>query len=342
VEGGAGGPGAEPERRPGAEPAAETADHSTADQRRIDSIPAWIDAVGAARAASRTPFAAAAKQWTSALKDPVRGKGARASMAAFETDLAALRTGSLERGLRQQEQRARDACAGRADDILREVDARRSEWAKAWSDGRGSPAASAAAIRAMRALEDIDAAAKAAGDASAGRSLGAWGGFAATAEGWRVHPKALRAKAVLVAEALATRDDAALAPAIDALERDLPLAQLAGALTRSLGAWLPTRGGMGPRLAAASGGPGADAWLGARRPELMMISRMAIEESRAGARRDSRLEDELRAASTELARRILAEVDPASARLRQLQDAERSALARGAGAGPGPGHARPR
>ena len=308
--------------------ALEAVESRGADARRAAAIPAWIDAIGAARAASRAAFAAAARQWLVSLRDPARASGARASMAAFELDLGALLPGSLELRLRRHDPKARDACAGRADDVLRELDARRSAWAQAWADGRGKPEASVAAIRAARAIEAVDAADAATAAATDGRSLGAWGGFAAPAEGWRVHPKALRGRAALVVEALVGRDDAALASALEALERDLPLAMLAGRLANDLSGWLPTRGGTGPRVAAVRDGPGADAWLGTRRPQLMLLSRAAIEEERARARRDARVEAELRALASGLAWEVLRDLSPTAHRLRSLQDAERAAGAR--------------
>lgn len=314
--------------------ALESIEARGADARRAAAIPAWIDAVGAARAPSRAAFAAAARQWLVALRDPVRVVGARASMAAFEADLRALEPGSLELRLRRNEQKSRDACAGRADDVLRELDARRSAWARAWADGRGTPNASAAAIRAARALEAIDAADACARAATDERALGAWGGFAAAAEGWKVHPKALRGRAALVVEALVGHDEAALATAMDALERDLPLAMLAGRLARDLGDWLPTRGGTGPRLAAVRDAPAPDAWLGARRPQLMLLSRAAAEEERARARRDARLEAELRTLASTLAWEVLGELSPPARRLRMLQQAQQSAEARHAKASP--------
>lgn len=298
------------------------------DARRAAAIPGWIDAIGAARAASRAAFATAARQWLVALRDPARAAAARASMAAFEGDLRALDPGSLELRLRRHDPRSRDACAGRADDLLRELDARRSAWAQAWADGRGKPDASTAAIRAARALEAIDAADAAAAAATDERALGAWGGFAASDEGWRIHPKALRGRAALAVEALVGRDDAALAAALEALERDLPLSMLAGRLAHDLGDWLPTRGGIGPRLAAVRDAPASDAWLGARRPQLMLISRAAIEEARARARRDARLEADLRALASGLAWQVLGELSAPARRLRSLQEAEQAAGAR--------------
>lgn len=318
-----------PARREAMDAALEAIEMRGDDARRAAAVPAWIDAIGAARAPSRAAFAAAARQWLITLRDPARAGTARASMAAFESDLRALEPGSLELRLRRQDPRARDACAGRADDLLRESDARRSAWAQSWSDGRGKPDVSIAAIRAARALEAIDAADSAAAAAADERALGAWGGFAASAEGWRVHPRALRGRAALVAEALVARDEPALGTALSALERDLPLAMLAGRLARDLGDWLPTRAGTGPRLAAVRDAPAAEAWLGAHRADLMLLSRAAVEEERARARRDSRLEADLRTLASGLAWHVLEDLSLPAQRLRALQGAEQAAAARG-------------
>ena len=151
------------------------------------------------------------------------------------------------------------------------------------------------------------------------RRLGAWGGFAPRDEGWRIHPKALSARAVLAIEALVARQDEAVERELSHLERDLPLVLLADGLARRLDPWLAGRPGIGPRLVAVRDTPATDAFLGDRRPELMLLSRLLIEEQRARARQDARAAEDLRTLSSGLAAGLLPAVRPTASRLAELR-----------------------
>lgn len=284
------------------------------------AIARWSAGIAAAHAASKRPFDAAAKAWISALRDPARQQATRSAMIALDRELLAFEPGAFERRLRRGDAAARDACAGRADDLLREIDRRRSDWARGWSDGRGSADASRAMLRAVRVLAVLDALEAAAAEASVERRLGAWGGFAPPDEGWRIHPKALRARAVLAVEALVARQDDAADRELSQLDRDLPLVLLADGLARALDPWLAGRTGIGSRLVAVRDVPTQGAFLGSRRAELMLLSRLLIEEQRARTRHDAPGAEELRGSAAAVAASLLPSIGRAGGDLASLRD----------------------
>jgi len=284
------------------------------------AITRWTAGIAAAHAPSRRSFEAAAKAWAAALRDPARRQAACSAMVALDAELRAFEPGAFERRLRRADPAARESCAGRSDDLLREIDRRRADWARGWSDGRGSADASRAMLRAVRTLEVLDALGTAAAEASVERRLGAWGGFAPPDEGWRIHPKALNARAVLAVEALVARQDDAVDRELAQLDRDLPLVLVADGLARTLDPWLAGRSGIGPRLVAVRDVPSPGAFLGASRGELMLLSRLLIEEQRARARHDAATADELRVSAAAVATVLLPSVGQAGSGLASLRD----------------------
>ena len=290
----------------------------------------WSAAIGSAHAPSRRQFEAASRSWVTALRDAKRQPQAGAAMTAFDAELRAFGPGSLERRLRREDPAAREACGGRADDLLKALDRRRADWARGWADGRGSTDASRAMLRAVRTLEAIDALSSNAAEASAERRLGAWGGFAPPDEGWRIHPKALTARLVLAVEALIAGQDGAVDRELAILDRDLPLVLLADGLARTLDPWLAGRPGLGPRLVAVRDAPAGGASLGKRRAELMLLSRLLIEEERSRERRDPRASEELRVAASAVATAVLPAINAPAARLAELRDLAAAIEARAA------------
>lgn len=301
------------------------------------AIARWAAGIAAAHAPSKRAFEAAAKAWAPALRDPARRKAVLAAMVALDAELRAFEPGAFERRIRRDDPAARDACAGRADDLLRDLDRRRADWARGWADGRGSADAARAMLRAVRTLEALDALASGAAEAGVERRLGAWGGFAPPDEGWRIHPKALNARAILAVEALVARQDEAAERELAQLERDLPLVLLADGLARALDPWLAGRTGIGPKLVAVRDAPAADAFLGSRRPELLLLSRLLIEEQRARVRQDARAAEELRSLSAGIAAGLLPAVHPPASRLAALRELSAEIDARAAAQRPAKG-----
>ena len=299
-----------------------------ADLARIGAIPAWIDAVAAARGASRSAFEGASRQWVTGLRDPSRRDGVRRAMDAFASELPFAKPSDFELRVRREDPSALAACAGRPTDLLRELDARRAAWAAAWSNGRGMPEASLAMLRAVRVTELLGAASTLTREEGLERRLGAWGGLATSGRGWGLHPKALAARSALALESLIAAKDPELDADLAALERDLPLMILVSRLSERLDPWLARRTGVGAALAAARDAPGSASYLGSMRSEWMQLSRCMIEESRAADRHLDDAERELRSVASDVAWTIAPQLDPNAARLRTLQSAAIDAAAR--------------
>lgn len=318
----------------GAEPAAavpmQSLAASAADLSRIGAIPAWIDAVAAARGASRSAFEGASRQWVAGLRDPARRDGARRSMDAFASEVPFARPSEFELRIRRQDPAALAACAGRPTDLLRELDARRAAWAAAWSNGRGTPDVSLAMLRAVRVTELLGAMSTLTKEEGVERRLGTWGGLATSGRGWSLHPKALAARSALALESLIGAKDADVDTDLAALERDLPLMIIASRLSGRLDPWLARRTGIGPALVAARDAPGTASYLGGMRSEWMQLSRCMIEESRAAERHLDDAERELRTMASGVAWTIAPQLDPSAARLRTLQSTAADAAARAA------------
>ena len=316
----------------GAEPATaapmQSLTAAAADLSRIGSIPAWIDAVSAARGASRSAFEGASRQWVTGLRDPARREGVRRSMDAFASEVPFAKPSDFELRVRRQDPAALAACAGRPTDLLRELDARRSAWAAAWSNGRGTPDASLAMLRAVRVTELLGAMSVLTKEEGVERRLGTWGGLATSGRGWSLHPKALAARSALALESLIASKDADVDADLAALERDLPLMIIASRLSERLDPWIARRTGVGPALVAARDAPGSASYLGSMRSEWMQLSRCMLEESRAAYRHQDDAERELRTMASGVAWAIAPQLDPSAARLRTLQSTASDAAAR--------------
>jgi hypothetical protein len=303
---------------------------SAADLSKIVAVPAWIDAVAAARGASRSAFEGASRQWVAGLRDPARRDGVRRSVDAFASEVPFAKPSEFELRIRRQDPAALAACAGRPTDLLRELDARRAAWAAAWSNGRGTPDVSLAMLRAVRVTELLGAMSTLTKEEGVERRLGTWGGLATSGRGWSLHPKALAARSALALESLIGAKDADVDTDLAALERDLPLMIIASRLSGRLDPWLARRTGIGPALVAARDAPGTASYLGSMRSEWMQLSRCMLEESRAADRHLDDAQRELRAMASGVAWSIAPQLDPSAARIRTLQSTALDAAARAA------------
>ncbi|MEY4810385.1 MAG: hypothetical protein RI986_723, partial [Planctomycetota bacterium] len=194
-----------------------------ADLVRIGAIKGWVDTIGAVRAQSRAAFESVSKGWATALRDPARGKAARDAMDMFATEAPLMVAGRFERMVRRSDPAAINACSGRSTELLQELDRRRSTWAGAWASGKANTEASQRMLQGSRIAEVLEWTAALQSHEGAERQLNAWGGFAAPADGWMPHPKAIAARSALALEAfLAGQDDATEADVAN-VESDLPL-----------------------------------------------------------------------------------------------------------------------
>jgi hypothetical protein len=273
-----------------------------ADLRRLQALPAWVDAAAAAKASLRSRFDATTRAWVKSLHEPTRRATAREAMARFESERAAFGEFPLEAALRRGDPVAAARTAGRAADVLAAVDRLRAAWYEGWLDGRGNAARGAAAMRLVRALAAVEAATAGAPARATPATSGAgaegtpdsWGGWPWIADAPRVPAKGLAARAELALAAVLEGDDAAADRQLATLDMELPAAALERMLRERLAAWGRGRSGLSHRLAAAVASPGPGAWLGDRRAELSAVARLLAEASRARARDDAPLVDALR------------------------------------------------
>jgi hypothetical protein len=268
-----------------------------ADLRRLQSLPAWVDAAAAAKASLRSRFDATTRAWVKSLHEPTRRATAREAMARFESERAAVGEFPLEAALRRGDPVAAARTAGRAADVLAAIDRVRAAWYEGWLDGRGDAVRTAAAMRLVRALAAVEAATRAmptTAEGAAEHAPAAWAGWPWIADAPRVPVKGLAARAELALAAVLEGDDAAADRQLASLDLELPPATLERMLRGRLAAWARGRSGLAHRLAASVAPPGRGAWLGGRRAELSAVARLLAEASRARGRDDLPLLEALR------------------------------------------------
>ena len=293
---------------------------AAADLRRLAAIQGWVDLIGSFRPGSRAAFQATCAQWAAALRDPARSAAARQTMDSFAREAALATPDEFECRLRTGDELAVSRCAGLSASLLEAIDRAREAWAARWASAGPSGADGARLFRVLAAACSLDLAGRMEAMPAAVAGLGAWGGMAAEPTAARPHPRALAARAALAAEAvLAGRDrdaDADLAR----LEAEVPVAAVLAEAARAVGTWAAARSGPGCALVAARDAPGPGSYLGKQRPELMLFSRLLMEEAGARARGLATEAEELRIRAAGVAR-SLAGGDPAVARIGALRAA---------------------
>ena len=290
-----------------------------ADLLRIGAMQGWVDTVGAVRAPSRAAFESVTKGWAAALRDPTRGKAARDAMDMFATEADLLVAGRFERMVRRGDPAAINACSGRSSELLQELDRRRSTWAAAWASGKANTEASRRMLQGSRMTEVLEWSAALQSHEGAERQLNAWGGFAAPADGWMPHPKAIAARSALALEAFLAGQDEAAEADIANVEADLPLMVVVARLAETLEPWLATRHTLGARLAAVRDAPVRDAYLASDRALLMQLARCLTEVTRARSLRQSEVAKELQTLTTVICAEFAGRLDGDVARLAALK-----------------------
>ncbi len=290
-----------------------------ADLVRIGAMQGWVDTIGAVRAPSRAAFESVSKGWATALRDPARGKAARDAMDMFAAEAALMTAGRFERMVRRGDPAAVNACSGRSSELLQELDRRRSAWAGAWASGKANTEASRRMLQGSRIAEILEWSAALQSHEGAERQLNAWGGFAAPADGWLPHPKAIAARSALALEAfLAGQDDATEADVAN-VESDLPLMVVVARLAETLDPWLATRNTLGARLAAIRDAPATHAYLASDRAVLMQLARCLTEVTRARMLRQGEVAKELQTLTTVICAEFAGQLDGDVARLAALK-----------------------
>lgn len=297
---------------PALDSAVGTQVNAAQDLRRLQEAGAWPDQLAGVRAGTRDAFAAVVKAWAAALLQGSQRPATRAKMDAFAQQLAAFAPVRLEARLRAKDEVAQEAAAGLSDRLLQCIDQRRDAWAAAWAKGDGGQAAVAMG-RAARVMQALAAVAALPDQAAQDRSLARWGGFAWPPGGLGTHPKALRARAQVAAEALVTDRDAEVDTQLEALARDLPVTWLAAQCMERLQEWIAQRRGVLAQLDAACSGPAAGSWMGADRAALMSFARYAREESELRDHRDPDAAQAIRAYLASLAATLVQHMEGAPA-----------------------------
>ena len=304
---------------PDTDQAVKSLQADAADLVRIGAMQGWVDTIGAVRAPSRAAFESVSKGWATALRDPARGKAARDAMDMFAAEAALMTAGRFERMVRRGAPAAVNACSGRSSELLQELDRRRSAWAGAWASGKANTEASRRMLQGSRITEILEWSAALQSHEGAERQLNAWGGFAAPADGWLPHPKAIAARSALALEAfLAGQDDATEADVAN-VESDVPLMVVVARLAETLEPWLATRNTLGARLAAIRDSPASHAYLASDRAILMQLSRCLTEVTRARSLRQGEVAKELQALTTVICAEFAGQLDGDVARLAALK-----------------------
>ena len=290
-----------------------------ADLVRIGAIQGWVDTIGAVRAPSRAAFESVSKGWATALRDPARGKAARDAMDMFAAEAALMTAGRFERMVRRGAPAAVNACSGRSSELLQELDRRRSAWAGAWASGKANTEASRRMLQGSRITEILEWSAALQSHEGAERQLNAWGGFAAPADGWLPHPKAIAARSALALEAFLAGQDEATEADVANVESDLPLMVVVARLAETLEPWLATRNTLGARLAAIRDAPATHAYLASDRAVLMQLARCLTEVTRARMLRQGEVAKELQTLTTVICAEFAGQLDGDVARLAALK-----------------------
>ena len=290
-----------------------------ADLVRIGAIQGWVDTIGAVRAPSRAAFESVSKGWATALRDPARGKAARDAMDMFAVEAALMTAGRFERMVRRGNPAAINACSGRSSELLQELDRRRSAWASAWASGKANTEASRRMLQGSRIAEILEWSAALQSHEGAERQLNAWGGFAAPADGWLPHPKAIAARSALALEAFLAGQDEATEADVANVESDLPLMVVVARLAETLEPWLATRNTLGARLAAIRDAPATHAYLASDRAILMQLARCLTEVTRARMLRQGEVAKELQTLTTVICAEFAGQLDGDVARLAALK-----------------------
>jgi hypothetical protein len=290
-----------------------------ADLVRIGAMQGWVDTIGAVRAPSRAAFESVSKGWATALRDPARGKAARDAMDMFAAEAALMTAGRFERMVRRGDPAAVNACSGRSSELLQELDRRRSAWAGAWASGKANTEASRRMLQGSRIAEILEWSAALQRHEGAERQLNAWGGFAAPADGWLPHPKAIAARSALALEAFLAGQDEATEADVANVESDLPLMVVVARLAETLEPWLATRNTLGARLAAIRDAPATHAYLASDRAVLMQLARCLTEVTRARMLRQGEVAKELQTLTTVICAEFAGQLDGDVARLAALK-----------------------
>lgn len=262
-----------------------------ADLRRLDGTERLSRSIGGVRPQAAEPLRRRLSRAMRDLSDPGRRERAAAAFDALEDQVDRLLSLPFEAELRRETPAAIDLSAGQPARLVVEIDLARSLWADAWAEGRSSGPEAARLHDLWRLARAMQVVASSSGTdrAEAGR-LSCWGGFHATRSTLGPALVDTAAQVRLAANAaIAVGGREQLTRSLAALERDLPVGLLAGAVRSRLSPWLDERPdpplGL---LAAVREPPEPEAFGLAFRADLAAIARgvRELEELRRDGRTD--------------------------------------------------------
>ncbi|MBX3355394.1 MAG: hypothetical protein KF724_06820 [Phycisphaeraceae bacterium] len=284
-------------------------------RRRLRSIALLDDTDAAiseieARSISHGPgLSTRLRGWFGQLGDPTRSESARRQLTVFLDQWRGVREHEVERLLRRGDASTMALTAGRMNELLGEIDRRRKAWAAGWSDGAPEQAWSHVQdlLRLLDLMDDVAALARTEANP---RLIGRWGGWDDIG-GIPGSTDAMSGRIAVAIEALARKNDRALADALRVIDAESPAWRLRAALLRRLApALVELPDGLSGALGRVGGVPAPGAFMGDRSIELASLARAARERLTAERQRDTEQVDALDAFMREMTLQLRRSLDP--------------------------------
>ncbi len=263
------------------------------DLDRIAGVQRVIDAIGGVRPQATRGVTARLRTVARWLGEPTRRADALTVFETLDLHLTLFLPLPYERELRDGGDEALAFTAGRAGELVQQIELARSRWADEWAQGNGTGAAAERMFRLYRLARAMEELSQGQGAESrdAAAALSRWGAFHATKAALAPALVDVQAMVQLATTAALGGDEDRLERELGRIERDVPLARLVGRLHRELAPWLATRPGEAlGQLVAMREAPASNAWGLSLRSRLAAILRAARELD--AARREGRKEDE--------------------------------------------------
>lgn len=267
------------------------------DLERLAAVRDVLDRIGGIRPQAVIGVAARLRTILRWLLEPTRRAEGLDAWLALEGQLRLFVPLPYEAALREETPLAIRLAAGRPRELVERIDLLRAEWADGWAQGIGDgPAARGLhrLWRLLRVMATLDPTVEGSStEAADGRGtallLSRWGAFYVPPAAFAPALLDLDALTRLAVTSALAGDDATLERELARLERDLPLARLAGRLFTELEPWIARRPG-GPLGLAVPlrTAPDEDAWGLDLRLRLAAVARYAreLEHARRNDRRE--------------------------------------------------------
>jgi hypothetical protein len=278
------------------------------DLQRVRRMPQWATAIAQVYPPAARDFDTQLKRWAQALLDPSRRPQAILTISRFEQELADFQSLPFEDDLRSGSVAAIELCAGQHEQVLSVVVEQRRAWADDWSRPEQAPEPSQAMALTRRMLQAMrDAAALTRLDPDMLNRCPMWQVDAGMIDRER---REVITRLKLAAAALLQRDQATLREQLSRIEREAPLARLAGRLAHALGDGLSERdsdaAGVLAQLVYPPPAPPRRAKLIEHRAALADVCRCVLESERARAEGHGEAAQAIAAHARDIVERLLA------------------------------------